>query len=64
MTSETNGRNLNSRYELVILNKVDTDGNYNLLHAKPLNVELFNQVPDSLLVFTTGNFIQIKTLVI
>lgn len=56
MASETNGRNLNSRYELVILNKVDSEGNYNLLHAKPLNVELYCQVPDSLLVFTTGKF--------
>lgn len=40
-----------SKFELVILNKVDTEGNYTLLHSKPLNVELFNQIPDSLMVF-------------
>lgn len=53
MSSEGNGKVLNSRFELVILNKVDTEGNYSLLHSKPLNVELYNQVPDSLMVFSS-----------
>lgn len=44
----------NSRFDFVILSKLDKDGNLNLLHTKPLSVELVNQVPDSLIVFTEG----------
>jgi len=51
--AETNGKaNLNCKFELVILNKVDKDGSYSLLHSKPLTVELFNQIPDSLIIFS------------
>jgi len=54
MGSETqNGKILNSRFDLVILNKVDKEGNYTLLHQKPLTVEVYNQIPDSLLIFST-----------
>jgi hypothetical protein len=48
---------VNTKFELVILNKVDSEGNYSLLHPKPLNIEIFNQIPDSLLVFYSGNYI-------
>lgn len=34
------------------MNKIDKDGNYTLLHSKPLTVELFNQIPDSLIIFS------------
>lgn len=37
-------KNISSKYDLVILNKVDTEGNFSLLHTKPLTVELFYQV--------------------
>ncbi|CAF0716934.1 unnamed protein product [Brachionus calyciflorus] len=42
----------NIRVDFVILSKLDKDGNLNLLHAKPLSVELLNQVPDSVLIFS------------
>lgn len=44
----------NTRFDFVILSKLDKDGNLNLLHTKPLSVEIINQVPDSLIVFTEG----------
>lgn len=53
MSSETNGKSINSKFELVILNKIDNDGNYSLMHSKPLNVELYNQLPDSLMILST-----------
>jgi len=53
MSSDGNNKNLNSRFELVILNKIDNEGNYSLLYSKPLTVELYNQIPDSLMVFLT-----------
>jgi len=45
-------KNISSKYDLVILNKVDTEGNFSLLHTKPLTVELFYQIPESTLVFS------------
>jgi hypothetical protein len=44
MSSDLSEKNINSKYDLVILNKVDSDGNFSLLHTKPLTVELFHQV--------------------
>lgn len=51
---ESAGKNFNSRFELVILNKVDNEGAYALMHSKPLSVEILNQIPESLLVFYSG----------
>lgn len=42
----------NLRVDFVILSKLDKEGNLNLLHAKPLSVEVLNQVPDSVLMFS------------
>lgn len=59
-TSYTNKHGLlnntgnNSRFDFVILSKLDKDGNLNLLHTKPLSVEILNQVPDSLVLFSEG----------
>lgn len=44
----------NNRFDFVILSKLDKDGNLNLLHTKPLSVEVLNQVPDSVLLFSEG----------
>lgn len=51
-----NGTIANPRFDFVILSKLDKDGNLNLLHTKPLSVELLNQVPDSVILFTEGQF--------
>ncbi len=48
-------KNLNAKYDLVILSKIDKDGTSSLLHSKPLTVELFHQIPDSMIVFSEGN---------
>lgn len=42
----------NLRIDFVILSKLDKDGNLNLLHAKPLSVEVLNQIPESALIFS------------
>ena len=47
-------KNFNAKYDLVILSKLDKDGNSSLLHSKPLTVELFHQIPDSMIVFSEG----------
>jgi hypothetical protein len=44
----------NNRFDAVILNKVDKDGNLSLLFTRPLTAEIFNQIPDSMIVFTDG----------
>lgn len=43
-SDSTMDKNISSKYDLVILNKVDAEGNFSLLHTKPLTVELFYQV--------------------
>ena len=48
-------KNFNAKYDLVILSKLDKDGNLSLLHSKPLTIELFHQIPDSMIIFTEGN---------
>lgn len=55
-TVEVNGKNVSSKYEFVILSKLDKEGNLTLLHSKPLTLELFNQIPDSVISFTEGIF--------
>lgn len=40
------------KIDFVILSKLDKEGSLNLLHAKPLSLELLNQVPDSALIFS------------
>ena len=45
---------INTRFDFVILSKLDKDGNLNLLHSKPLSVEILNQVPDSVILFSEG----------
>lgn len=40
------------KVDFVILSKLDKDGNLNLLHTKPLTVELLNQVPESVITFS------------
>ena len=51
MSSE---KHLNAKYEMVILNKVENDGSFSSLHDKPLTIELFSQIPDSVLFFSEG----------
>lgn len=48
-------KNFNAKYDLVILSKLDKDGNLTLLHSKPLTIELFHQIPDSMIIFTEGS---------
>lgn len=62
MSETQNGKILNSRFDLVILNKVDKEGNYTLLHQKPLTAEVYNQIPDSLLIFSTGKLLSLFSL--
>ena len=45
-----------SKFDLVILNKVDKDGNFALLHNKPLTVELVGIASDFVLIFYEGKF--------
>ena len=52
MSSDSIEKNVSSKYDLVILNKVDPEGNFSLLHTKPLTVELFHQIPDSTIIFS------------
>jgi hypothetical protein len=40
-----------TKYDLVVLSKIDKDGNISLLHNKPLHLELLNQVPESIVSF-------------
>lgn len=47
-------KNLNAKCEFVILSKIDKDGNFSLLHGKPLTMELFNQIPDITISFSEG----------
>lgn len=56
MSSDAVEKNISSKYDLVILNKVDPEGNFSLLHTKPLTVELFHQVRES----GNGFFFHIK----
>lgn len=41
----------NTKYDLVVLSRIDKDGNISLLHNKPLYLDLLNQVPDSTISF-------------
>jgi hypothetical protein len=53
MTNSTNGKSsLTTGYDNIILNKLDTHGHLSLLHSKPLFVEIFNQVPESMITFS------------
>jgi len=43
-----------TKYDLVVLSKIDKDGNISLVHNKPLHLDLLNQVPDSIISFSEG----------
>ncbi len=44
-------KNLNTKFESVILSKIDNSGNIISLHSKSLDLELFHQIPDSIIQF-------------
>ena len=55
LSNSSSGGSLgNTRFDFVILSKLDKDGNLNLLHTKPLSVEILNQIPDSVILFSEG----------
>jgi hypothetical protein len=43
-----------TKYDLVVLSKIDKEGNITLVHNKPLHLDLLNQVPDSIISFSEG----------
>ena len=64
-------KKLNTRFDLVVLSKIDKDGNISLLYNKPLSLEIYNQIPDSVISFcdekrnvlfkyTISNYLAIK----
>lgn len=54
MKPDVHSKNFNAKCEFVILSKIDKDGNFSLLHGKPLTLELFNTIPDITVAFSEG----------
>ena len=52
MKPDVHSKNFNAKCEFVILSKIDKDGNFSLLHGKPLTLELFNTIPDITVAFS------------